>query len=459
MSNSMPVSRGVWRGQARGGIECYYGIRYARLRRADRPRGASVAAARQLDALELTDVPVFPQLPSRLESVTGPGGRINPQADDAFFLNVWTPRAAERLPVLVFVHGGAWASGGGAMRWYRGERLAAEGMVVVTLNYRLGPSGHFEEEDGAGSGGLHHPFEDLLLALRWVREHIGVLGGDPDQVTLAGQSAGAWYAWALASLPQARGLLRQAAILSIPQIAPWTPAYRAGITRRALADALAGDGPPGEALLRAGARALAEVPRVPGAMPPMYLPTLAAAQAGLLESADSAARHLHARALYVRVTRHEMSAFLPPEACTADGAEALLRALRLRGGAVQAPAGPAPGHWPAGYAQVVAMASWLEFGRFAGEIADAAVRRGLPVARRGFAALAGPPLLGAAHCMDLPFQFGNFADWADAPILADWESDAFEPLSVAVRADLAEFVRGRPGLAERTLGDAAPAAA
>ena len=459
MSNSTPVSRGVWRGQARGGIECYYGIRYARLRRADRPRGASVAAARQLDALELTDVPVFPQLPSRLESVTGPGGRINPQADDAFFLNVWTPRAAERLPVLVFVHGGAWASGGGAMRWYRGERLAAEGMVVVTLNYRLGPAGHFGEEGDTGSGGLHRPFEDLLLALRWVREHIGALGGDPDRVTLAGQSAGAWYAWALASLPQAKGLLGQAALLSIPQIAPWTPAYRAGITRRALADVPAGDGPPGQALLHAGARALAATARVPGAMPPMYLPTLAAEQAGLLESAASAARHLHARALYVRVTRHEMSAFLPTEACTADGAEALLRALRLRGGAVQAPAGPAPGHWPAGYAQVVAMASWLEFGRFAGEIADAAVRRGLPVARRGFAALAGPPLLGAAHCMDLPFQFGNFADWADAPILAGWELDAFEPLSAAVRADLAGFVQGRPGPAERTLGEASPAAA
>jgi para-nitrobenzyl esterase len=446
----MLVRRETWRGCVQEGIECYYGIRYARLAQPDHPRGNVVAtAAEQCEAAELTGVPVFPQLPSRLELVTGPGGRVNPQSDEAFFLNVWAPQASERLPVLVFIHGGAWASGGGAMRWYRGQRLAAEGLVVVTLNYRLGPAGHLDNDSAATEAGIHRPFDDLLLALRWVREHIGELGGDPDRVTLAGQSAGAWYAWALASLPAAKGLLRQAALLSIPRIVPWTPDYRADFTRRALALAVpAGGETLRQALLRAGAQVLSDSPRVAGAMPPMYLPVLTAEQAERLADADSATPHCHAEAFYVRVTRHEMSAFLPP------GPAALLPALRQRAGAEQAPRQAPPAYWLADYAEAVALSSWLEFGRFAGEIADATARHGRAVVRRHFAALASTPHLGAVHCMDLPFQFGNFADWADAPILADWTPETFELLSAAVRADLAGFVHGRHDRLPLTLGEA-----
>lgn len=456
------VRRGRWRGRLLDGVECYYGIRYARLAGAGRPRGgvAAVAGREQLGVEELTDVPVFPQLPSRLESVTGPGGRINPQCDEAFFLNVWTPVAAERLPVLVFVHGGAWASGGGAMRWYRGQRLATHGLVVVTLNYRLGPAGHFDGEEAGLRGSFHRPFDDLILALRWVRKHIGELGGDPDRVTLAGQSAGAWYAWALASLPAAAGLFQQAAILSIPRIAPWTPAYRAGFTRRALSLGIpAGQEMQRQALLRAGTQVLAETPRLPGTMPAMYLPALMPEQARLLESAASAAQHLHAQALYVRATWHEMSAFLPLDADSEGAGQVLLDALRTRVGTERLPHHPAPAHWPARYAKAVEMSSWLEFGGFSHQIAEAAARRGCAVVVRDFAALASPPRFGAVHCMDLPFQFGNFSDWADAPILASWDRESFEPLSAAVRADLAAFTHGRFDRAHRTLCGTGPSGA
>ena len=462
-----PVRRGPWQGQVLDGIECYYGIRYGRLPRQGQRFGWVVAAAaEQLDVDELTEVPVFPQLPSRLESVTGRGGRINPQADDAFFLNVWVPRAALRLPVLVFVHGGAWASGGGAMRWYRGQHLAAEGLVVVTLNYRLGPAGHLDGRDAGAravaTGGIHRPFGDLLAALRWLREHIAVLGGDPDRVTLAGQSAGAWYAWALASLPEAEGLLSQVALLSIPSITPWTAAYRAQFTDRVHAVGAqtlgenAGVATPAEALLRASAQVLGETPRVPGAMPPMYLPTLTEEQASLLESAHSAAQRFHARALYVRVTLHEMSAFLPPTVHTEAGAAELLGVLQTRAGKQRVPSRVAPAHWPSAYARIVELSSWLEFGRFAGEIAAETAGCGHPVVERRFSALASPSHLGATHCMDLPFQFGNFPDWADAPILENWTREEFESLSCSLRTDLAQFAQGRHEPTSVTLGGMPP---
>lgn len=449
-----PVRRGPWVGTVNGDVECYYGIRYARLSDPGRPCSPAVSASGQAEAAEMVQVPVFPQLPSRLESVTGTAGRLNPQDDAAFFLNVWMPREAEGLPVVVFVHGGAWASGGGAMQWYRGQRLAQEGLVVVTLNYRLGPGGHLDDGPHAPS---HAPFGDLLLALRWVRDHIADMGGDPGRVTLAGQSAGAWYAWALASLPQAKGLLRQAALLSIPCIRPWTPQERMRFTQQVLA---LSDGEDGatvrERLLRAGARALAQMPRIAGAMPPMYMPMLTGGAAACLHSAASAAAAMHADALYVRVTRHEMSVFLPDDAPDSDAAAATLQQLRARTGKDEAEHRPAPAHWDARYAEAVQRSSWLEFIGFADKIASAVASHGHPVVWREFAGIGGPPRFGAVHCMDLPFQFGNRADWTDAPMLAGWSHDAFEALSAEVRSDLAEFARGRHGPARRVLGDSAP---
>jgi len=405
---------------------------------------------------DMSEVPIFPQLPSRLECVTGLGGRVNPQDDDAFFLNVWAPVTGEGLPVLVFVHGGAWASGGGAVRWYRGERMAAEGLVVATLNYRLGPAGHLGD-DSAGPD--HRPFNDLILALQWIKHQVAAFGGDPDRITLAGQSAGAWYVWALASLPVAAGLFRQAALLSIPQIKPWAPAQRVSFTQRVLtlaAEDAEGSRHDREKLLRAGAQALAESPRVVGAMPAMYLPVVFGEAAGILATAATAAAHCHVEALYVRTTRHEMSAFLPRPESGLGADEATLRELRARSLHETIPRRTAPASWPPLYAETVERASWLEFVRFAGEIAAEARGRGLRVVCREFAAVDGRSTFGAVHCIDLPFQFGNLDDWADTPMLDGWKPAAFERLSAEVRADLADFVRGQRQAADRIVGDDQP---
>lgn len=132
--------------------------------------------------------------------------------EDCLTLNVWTPACDEaRRPVLVFVHGGGFVTGSGAGVMYRGERLARRGVVVVTFNYRLGALGflchpELRSEGGFGNWGLW----DQVAALEWVRDHAAAFGGDPERVTVFGESAGAMSVCDLLGAPRARGLFRRA---------------------------------------------------------------------------------------------------------------------------------------------------------------------------------------------------------------------------------------------------------
>lgn len=140
--------------------------------------------------------------------------------EDCLYLNVWTPAGASTatLPVLVWVHGGAFTDGSGSVPLYDGAKLAAKGAVVVTFNYRLGPFGFlahpaFSEESPQGSSG-NYGLMDMLAALRWVQRNIVLFGGDPQRVTLAGQSAGAMAIAALTTAPQAAGLFQRVILQS-----------------------------------------------------------------------------------------------------------------------------------------------------------------------------------------------------------------------------------------------------
>jgi para-nitrobenzyl esterase len=135
--------------------------------------------------------------------------------EDCLTLNVWTPGLdARRRPVMVWLHGGAFTSGSGALPVFDGATLARRGdVVVVTVNYRLGALGflaHHEEGELAANFGL----QDQIAALEWVREHAERIGGDPDGVTLFGESAGAMSIGALLGAPAARGLFRRAILQS-----------------------------------------------------------------------------------------------------------------------------------------------------------------------------------------------------------------------------------------------------
>ena len=137
-------------------------------------------------------------------------------SEDCLYANVWTPAksAGAKLPVFVYVYGGAFTGGSGSVALYDGEGLARKGLVVVNFNYRVGIFGFFthpeltkeSEHHASGNYGLL----DQVAALRWVRDNIAAFGGDPSRVTICGQSAGASSVHALTASPLAKGLFQRA---------------------------------------------------------------------------------------------------------------------------------------------------------------------------------------------------------------------------------------------------------
>jgi para-nitrobenzyl esterase len=131
--------------------------------------------------------------------------------DDVLTLNVFTPGpGAEGLPVLVYIHGGGYVAGSPASPWYDGAAFVRDGVVVVTIAYRLGFEGFGYLPDAPANRGVR----DQILALRWVRDTIAAFGGDPGRVTVAGQSAGGGSVMHLLVAPGARGLFRGAMAIS-----------------------------------------------------------------------------------------------------------------------------------------------------------------------------------------------------------------------------------------------------
>ncbi len=138
-------------------------------------------------------------------------------SEDCLTVNVWTPAKSdkEKLPVLVWIHGGAFVMGAGSVPIYDGTELAKSGVIVVSMNYRLGAFGFaaFEELRDTPGGGTNFGFQDVIASLQWVQRNIAAFGGDPTRVTVAGQSAGGMVVHQLLLSPEADGLFAQA----IPQ--------------------------------------------------------------------------------------------------------------------------------------------------------------------------------------------------------------------------------------------------
>ena len=131
--------------------------------------------------------------------------------DNELNLNIFTPDlGAAGLPVLVWIHGGGFFGGCNASPWYRGGPFARDGVVLISINYRLGAEG-FLEVPGAPA---NRAVRDWVRALEWVQENVAAFGGDPGKVTVAGQSAGGGACAALLGVPAARGLFRGAVCMS-----------------------------------------------------------------------------------------------------------------------------------------------------------------------------------------------------------------------------------------------------
>jgi para-nitrobenzyl esterase len=161
-------------------------------------------------------------------------------SEDCLYLNVWAPQSGEKLPVIVWIYGGGFNVGSASMANYSGEHLAASGVVRVNLAYRLGALGFLAHpeltaESGYGGSG-NYGLMDLIAGLRWVQRNIAAFGGDPANVTIAGQSAGSTAAALLQASPEARGLFHKVVGMSgSPFSEPLTAAALAEAERTGLA--------------------------------------------------------------------------------------------------------------------------------------------------------------------------------------------------------------------------------
>lgn len=223
------ISTGRIRGRIEDGVAVFRGIPFAKP-----PVGAlrfrAPAAPAAWDGVRdaATFGPAAPQ-------PAAPGRPQAPPDDTCEWLtvNVWTPdTAAGNLPVMVWVHGGAYLFGSSAEPAYRGTKFARAGTVLVTCNYRLGVEGFAEIPGAPANRGLL----DLVAALRWVTENAAAFGGNPGNVTVFGESAGAGAISALLAMDSARGLFRRAIASSVPGTF-FTPELGADITKAVAAEA------------------------------------------------------------------------------------------------------------------------------------------------------------------------------------------------------------------------------
>src|ERR1700722_2458149 len=206
-ATSVRVAQGELRGKSDHGVSVFLGIPYA---------AAPFGAGRMLPP---RPAPSWDGVRDAVEyGPTCPKGQYPPQyqalfpeveipGEDCLNLNVWTPDpGTSGLPVLVWIHGGSFMNGSGSVAEYNGAAFARDGVVCVTINYRLAAEGFLFLDDGIANLGLL----DQLAALRWVQANISAFGGDPARVTVAGESAGAMSVTTLLSMPLASDLFSQA---------------------------------------------------------------------------------------------------------------------------------------------------------------------------------------------------------------------------------------------------------
>jgi para-nitrobenzyl esterase len=390
------IDQGELRGRRQAGVLAFLGVPYAappvgpaRFRPPQPPQPWHGVR----DATRVG--PAAPQRRSRLAHVMGE--RVVEQSEDCLTLNVWTPEpGGSRRPVLVFLHGGGFLTGSGGLDWYDGAELARRGgLVVVTVNYRLGALGFLYLDEG--NLGLR----DQIQALRWVRENIAAFGGDPDAVTAAGQSGGAISILAMLSGSAARGLFHRAILQSTPAGMPPMTVEQAEARAAEFRSVLAGDprDRPVADLLDAQQEILR---RHPGPIPPYQLVADGVTVVDDLIAATGAADGVP---ILIGTTRDEAGSFHRDAAMT----ESMFRAPAIR-------------------------------------LAEVLARHGNPAWMYRFDWSAPGSPFGACHCIELPFVLGNLPAWRDAPMLADAGPGTLAALVGAVQPSWIAFARdGYPG--------------
>jgi para-nitrobenzyl esterase len=325
--------------------------------------------------------------------------------EECLNLNVWTPAAGlddpePRRPVMVWIHGGSFLNGSGSLPEYDGTAFARDGVVCVTINYRLGAEGFLQLPDAEPNRGLL----DMVAALRWVHEEIAHFGGDPDAVTVAGESAGAMAIAALMAMPAARGLFARAILHSAaaPLALPLAQATQ-------IAEQL------GAAAGRPVARAQSPVSdaRLAG-VAPRVLPFAPVIDGGLLPADPLAAAGAGVAAdipVLLGTTRDEARLFLvPTRALDSIDDELLASAGELYGLSAAATATYRNTRATSSPGDVLAaIVTDQRFLRPALQLAEVREEVGAPtwLARFDAVALDDNDGLGSCHAVEVPFAFAN----------------------------------------------------
>ncbi|MFJ8666281.1 carboxylesterase/lipase family protein [Streptomyces sp. NPDC093600] len=450
----MNTHSGRIRGIAEGDIVVFKGVPYAALPVGPLrwlPAQPHPGWSGTLDAT--TYSPSSPQAVREGDPVLGSHG-LPPFDEDCLTLNVWTPGTDDaRRPVLVWIHGGAFISGSGAMPQYSGETFARAGdLVVVNLNYRLGPLGllYFEPDDGAEHGNVW--LTDQLAALRWVHDNIAAFGGDPGNVTVAGQSAGALSAAALAGRGGATRLFQRAILQSAPLGMPLSrPAESLARTAAYLEIAGAKDieelrTVPWPLLVEATVRLVGATGEW-GHWTAPFMPVL---------DGSTVLRHPVENLLggpgadidvLIGWTREEASFHftLNKMYAAATKEQVLRRAQDTFGGsaaeAYAAYAAARPGARPIDV--LVDLTTDEAFRKPILAFAEARAAKGRPVwaYEFDFPTPAYDGRLGAPHCLDLPFVFDNLAAWSHAPFLAGLHARTSDGLAKSMHQAWISFIR------------------
>jgi para-nitrobenzyl esterase len=402
--------------------------------------------------------PIPPQPPSRLRLAMGEF--VREQAEDCLTLTIATPAADNaRRPVLVWLHGGAWLSGAGSLDWYDGAALAKSGdVVVIGVNYRLGPLG-FLHYPGLADGmmGLH----DMVAALRFVQANVENFGGDPNCVTLMGQSAGGGAIFRLITIEETKGLFHRAIVQSGTPRRGLSSAEATSRARR-LMQLLSID--PGAAdaaeQLRSApvaqmialqmqiARENAKFAEPDPAFPPVDDFTNESAFSDRIAQA-AAQRGIN---FVLGTTREEMHAFLvaDPQMATPDPAAVMERFTTLAGSpeAIEAYRRRRPG----GDMRDL-LADLVTDYRFLFPllgVADRLAQTGQNPFLYQFDWSPGNSPWRACHCIELPFLFGIRTAW-DAPMLTGINEAEYAGISKTMMAAWTSFARtGKPEIPDLT---------
>ncbi len=396
--------------------------------------------------------PSAPQGPSRLDAVMGISQFA--QNEDCLTVSVWTPAIDDkRRPVFFWLHGGAYQSGGGNQVFYDGGNLAAAGdMVVVSVNYRLGALGYLYvpgAEAPANRGLL-----DQMAALQWVHDNIAAFGGDQDNITVAGQSAGGGSTFALLSVAQSRRLIKNAVLQSAPAVMltrekaeAYSARYHeiAGVRQGDLASLRALPATEIVAVQRKlqmeiatkDARSIAF--QMTAGVSPFEVD-----MKNIFERGD--AKHIP---LLIGSTLDEGHAWMAQDEGlrAQDSFEAVLpiaRAAFNEDGTGLPPDRKTAAKKP--WELLSAILTWVTFEKTALKYAGAHMQNGgKSYVYRFDWRPTSDARFGACHCIEIPFMFDNLEFWPEAAMVAGCDPKAFRKLATATRDSWIAFARtGNP---------------